>query len=152
MTVEINFYHVTNGTTHQIAARLCEKIYESNLRAVVYLDTQEELESLDHSLWTYKQKSFLPHASARDGNAELQPFWLTLDLENPNDADVLLYLKAEPLEAFSSFKRVLDIFSGCDEDAVSLARIRWKTYKTQGLLLNYWRQQPDSGRWEKVKL
>ncbi len=37
----------------------------------------ERIEHLNALLWTYDEASFLPHGSARDGNAANQPIWLS---------------------------------------------------------------------------
>ena len=39
--------------------------------------SDERVESLNAQLWTYKERGFLPHGSAKDGFAEDQPGWLT---------------------------------------------------------------------------
>jgi DNA polymerase-3 subunit chi len=41
-----------------------------------------------------------------------------------------------------------EIFDGRDEDAVTAARSRWKSYKDAGHTLAYY-QQNDMGRWEQ---
>jgi len=43
--------------------------------------------------------------------------------------------------------RVCEVFSGNDEAAVALARVRWKDYLAVGHTLSYW-QQGERG-WEK---
>lgn len=150
--MDIDFYHVTKGSLYDAAALLSEKVFQAGMRAVVTLSNVEEVEEFDHKLWTYKQKSFVPHGNQKSGYAEHQPIWLTDFQENPNGAEVLINVGLSPESEFGSFKRILDIFNGFDEDAVSKARARWKVYKTRGANLNYWRQVQGSGKWEKMEL
>ena len=87
---DIGFYHLQRWPLEKALAKLLEKVLERGLRAVVIAGSEERVEALNTALWTYEQDSFLPHASARDGNAEAQPIWLTVEDENPNGATVLV--------------------------------------------------------------
>jgi DNA polymerase-3 subunit chi len=149
--VEISFYHFLHGSLEKSVAKLLEKVYQANLRSVVLVDTDEKKDFYDSLLWTFSSLSFLPHGSARDGNPELQPLWLTTQLENPNQAEVLVCLDGAQISAFDSFKRCLDIFNGHDDDALQLARKRWQFYKQENHTLTYWQQSPE-GKWEKQDL
>ena len=62
---------------------LLEKTLERGWRAVVMARSGERVEALNGQLWTYRNEGFLPHGSADDGNAALQPIWLTDADENP---------------------------------------------------------------------
>ena len=54
--------------------------------------SDERVAALDALLWTYDEASFLPHGTARDGNAARQPIWLTAADENPNAATMLVLI------------------------------------------------------------
>ena len=56
---------------------LVEKTLERGWRAVVQAGSEERVEALDTLLWTYREESFLPHGTKRDGNAASQPVFLT---------------------------------------------------------------------------
>jgi DNA polymerase III, chi subunit len=148
---EISFYHFTQGSFEKTLAKLLEKVYASNTHAVLLVETPEQQEELNTFLWTYNRDDFLPHGTAQEGFAELQPIWLTTQLENPNQASILVSLTKHPLENVGTFKRCLDFFNGHDDDAVTQARIRWKNYKNAGHNLTYW-QQSETGKWEKKDL
>src|SRR3546814_960048 len=60
---------------------------ERGQRAVVRAGAEARVEALSARLWTYHDRSFLPHGTVKDGRAERQPVWLTVaDDEAPNDA------------------------------------------------------------------
>ena len=89
---EIWFYHLENQPLHAVLPVLVEKTLSRGWRAILRFSTQERLETIDSALWTYREESFLPHGTARDGPAERQPIFLTLDSSNPNGAHVLFLL------------------------------------------------------------
>ena len=49
---------------------LLEKTLERGWRAVVQAGSQERLDVLDQHLWTWREDSFLPHGTAKDGHPE----------------------------------------------------------------------------------
>ena len=84
----------------------------------------------------------------RDGPAELQPIYLTADHDNPNGAEVRFLVDGAELEDAASYARVVFVFDGRDEDAVSQARAAWQKAKAQGFSVSYW-QQDAQGRWQQ---
>lgn len=147
---EIGFYHLTRSTLEQALPRLLEKVLQAGLRAVVRCPGPERLEALDRALWTTPPDSFLPHGSAADGNAELQPIWLTTGSDRPNGAEVLVLVEDAPEDGLEDFARVLVPFDGADAAAVARARERWRAWKAAGHQLLYW-QQDERGRWIKAR-
>jgi len=142
----IGFYHLTRWPLEQALPRLLEKVLASGLRAVVLAGSPERVQALSDRLWTYQPDSWLPHGCARDGEAALQPIWLTADDENPNGATVLVACDGAVPRAVEEFDRCLDLFDGTDEQAVVAARQRWKQWKEAGHVLTYY-QQSESGGW-----
>jgi len=141
---EIRFYHLTRKTLEQTLPELLEKTLERGWRAVVMAGSPERVEALTQHLWTYNPNSFLPHGNAKDGNAELQPIWLTPSDERPNEASVLFLTDGAESARLGEYERVCEIFDGNDELAVNVARTRWAGYKSAGHDLSYW-QQGDKG-------
>ena len=145
---EIRFYHLTRTSLEQALPQLLEKALERGWRAVVMAGTDARVEALNQHLWTYKERSFLPHGSAKDGFAARQPVWLTSADENPNGAHVLFLVDGAATQDPAAFPLVAEIFDGSDPDAVQDARRRWKAYRQAGHELTYWKQD-DRGRWHK---
>ncbi len=146
---EIAFYHLTKTPLPDALLRLLEKILASGKRVIVRTSSLERLEFLNSALWTTDAASFLPHGSDQEGNGARQPIWLTTDLTNPNDAEVLILTEGADGTAYEDYERCLEIFNGNDDKAVVVARERWKTYHDRGLSLTYWKQT-ESGRWKKA--
>ena len=85
---EVLFYHLEHQPLERVLPSLVEKTLERGWRAVVQAGSEERVEALDTLLWTYRDESFLPHGTRRDGNPALQPVYLTTGEDNPNGATV----------------------------------------------------------------
>lgn len=144
---EIRFYHLTRSPLERVLPLLLEKTLEAGERAVVMAETEERIEALNALLWTYSDRRFLPHGSAKDGFPERQPIWLTTRPENPNGAKYLFLTDGAESEGFASFDRCFLLFDGRDDTAVGAARQQWKALRDSGMEISYW-QQDDSGRWQ----
>jgi DNA polymerase-3 subunit chi len=150
---EIRFYHLRSSTLETALPKILEKAVGQGHRAVVVAGSAERAAALDARLWTYEERSFLPHGAApANGNDPFEaehPVWLTTRVENPNGASLLVLLDGETAEDLSAWKLVCEVFDGNDETAVAEARTRWKALKAAGHELTYWRQG-DQGGWEKA--
>lgn len=145
---EVLFYHLERRPLASVLPALLEKSLERGWRAVVQVGSPERAEALDALLWSYRDDSFLPHGTEADGNAELQPIFLTHETVNPNGAQVRFYVDGAEVEDISGYERAVLLFDGNDETAVAAARSQWKTLKDGGHDVTYW-QQNDRGKWEK---
>ncbi len=143
---QIGFYHLTRSVLDQALPRLLDKALAAGLRTVVLAGSAERVEALNDRLWTYDPGSWLPHGSARDGDAALQPIWLTDQDENPNRATVLVMCDGASSRSVGDYARCLDLFDGNDPDAVAAARERWRRWKAEGHELIYY-QQTENGGW-----
>lgn len=151
---EIWFYHLQHQRLEKALPALLEKALARGFRVVVQASAEERLDALDDALWTYADASFLAHGRARDGDAEMQPIYLTTGLENPNGARLRLFVEGADVPALlagesgETYARMILIFDGADEDQLLAARAQWKILKDQGRALTYW-QQNAGGGWEK---
>jgi DNA polymerase-3 subunit chi len=145
---EFWFYHLERQPLQAVLPVLVEKTLTRGWRALLRFSTPERLETIDSALWTYRDESFLPHGSARDGHAGRQPAFLALDDANPNGAAVLFLLEAAEEREPERFSRVIRLFDGADEEAKALARAEWKRAKAAGFEVSYWRQEAN-GAWKK---
>ena len=144
---EIGFYQLSSTSLERSLPRLLERAWTQGHRIVLRAASPERVEHLTATLWTYEEASFLPHGSARDGNAATQPIWLTHRGENPNGATLLVVVDGVEAEDIGSYARCADLFDGNDAGAVEAARARWRHAREAGHTLTYW-QQTMSG-WER---
>ena len=146
----IDFYHLQKSNIEDTLPKLLEKAYASGKKILVKIGNEERVEFLNTHLWSYDEQSFLPHGSKKDGNADLQPIWLTSQDDNPNEATILFLVDNAKINAdeISSFERVLNIFDGNNPDAIKWSREFWKQLKSQENECYYW-QQDDRGTWQQ---
>ena len=144
---EIGFYHLSSMSLEQSLPRLLERAWSQGHRIVLRAASPERVEHLSAALWTYGEASFLPHGTARDGNAATQPIWLTHRRENPNGASLLVVVDGVEAEDIGTYPRCADVFDGNDAGAVEAARARWRRARAAGHALTYWQQTPTG--WEK---
>jgi DNA polymerase III subunit chi len=145
---EVYFYHLESRTLEQVLPTLLERSLQKGWRAAVQAASKERVEALNTLLWTYREDSFLPHGTASDGPAAGQPIYLTDEDENPNDAAVRFLVDGAKLDDAGGYARLVHIFNGHDETAVSDARAAWAVAKDKGYAVSYWQQDGD-GRWEQ---
>jgi DNA polymerase III subunit chi len=143
---EVRFYHMTRTPLDQALPQMLEKTLERGQRAVVRAGSEARVEALSARLWTYNDRSFLPHGTVKDGRAERQPVWLTVADEAPNGAEVLFLTDGATSERIADFGLCAILFDGGDEEALIQARAQWKVLKEAGHEVTYW-QQDESGRW-----
>lgn len=144
---EVGFYHLLSTPLERALPRLLERALGQGLRIVVQTGLAERVEHLNALLWTYDEAGFLPHGSSRDGNAAVQPIWLTHQPENPNNATILFLVDGVEADDLAGYARCVDMFDGNNPDAVVAARARWRACTAAGHTLTYW-QQTEKG-WEK---
>lgn len=153
---EIRFYHLTRYRLEEALTRLLRRVVERQDRAVVMAASPERVEALNAHLWTFDPASFLPHGSARDGQAEEQPVYLTHTLENPNGAKLLMLCDGAPAPAAEALQQlgyelVCELFNGHDEAALAEARNHWRLYRDSGQKVAYFQQNEDGGWVEKAR-
>ena len=145
---DVAFYHLEKSPLEAALPRLLEKTLKAGKRAVVMAGSDERVEALNVMRWTYGRDAWRPHGSAKDGNAEDHPVWLTALDENPNGAQYLFLTDGAASERMAEYERCFELFDGNDPAAVQAARGRWKGDAGAGFGLAYWQHTP-SGAWER---
>lgn len=142
------FYHLERDPLERVLPSLVEKSLERGWRCVIQAGSAERAEAVNDVLWTYRDDSFLPHGTSRDGPPERQPVYLTDDDTNPNGAKIRFLVDGARISSADGYERLVYMFDGADEAATQTAREMWRWGKAEGLDVTYW-QQNTSGRWEK---
>ncbi len=141
------FYHLQGQRLERVLPTLLEKSLERGWRVVVQSSSEERIEALDAHLWTFRDDAFLPHGSAGEAEAAVQPVLLTTRDDNPNGATVRFLIDGAPVPPDArTYERIVLLFDGEDDDAVATARARWGEAKGQGFDVTYWRPD-EEGRW-----
>jgi DNA polymerase-3 subunit chi len=158
---EVRFYHLQRARLEEVLPVILERCHQRGERVLVLAGSTERVEALAALLWTYRPDSFLPHGTARDGEAARQPIYLATpegatpeaqdkpEGGNPNGAAVLILSDGARHPRVGNFKLVCELFDGHDEAAVAAARIQWKACKEAGHAVVYF-QQGDNGKWQET--
>lgn len=128
---------------------MLEKVLSLGQRAVVVAASEERVEALATALWTYDDRSFLPHGTAKDGNAADQPIWLTTREENPNTAQMLVLVDGASADKVEAWPSVCIFFDSGDEGALATTRANWRAWKAAGHGVKYFKQG-ERGGWEQA--
>ena len=144
---DIGFYHLTRSTLEQALPQLLGRTLAAGERAVVVCGGPERVAALDAALWACAEPNWLPHGTPADGDADLQPIWLSTEAEPLNGARYLFLVDGGETDRIKDYDRVFDLFDGNSLEAVAAARVRWKTNKDAGHILTYWQQTESS--WQK---
>lgn len=145
---EVLFYHLVKTRMEDVLPDLLEKSLQREWRAVIHGGNRDHLEALDASLWTHSDDGFLPHGMGASGEGAEQPIWLTDQDDNPNEAQIRFLIDGASIENADDYERLVYMFDGHDEDALSGVRERWKIEKEAGHDVTYWTQN-ERGGWDK---
>src|SRR5271167_1228353 len=97
MTERVDFYVLKSAAAKQrwlFACRLTEKAYLRDLRIVIINQTLADAKELDELLWTFNERSFIPHQICLDGESLdlATPVQLALQSTATPAADLLVNL------------------------------------------------------------
>ena len=139
MTERVDFYVLKTAAAKQrwaFACRLTEKAYLKNLKIVVVSDTLADAQALDELLWTFNERSFVPHKVCLDEQAvdPATPVHLTLGATAIPSADLLINLAQQLPAQFQGYARIAEVIDA-DEERRRLGRERFKTYRDLKLTL-----------------
>ena len=138
MTERVDFYVLKSAAprSRQIfACRLAEKAYLRDLSVVVLNEDSAAAAALDELMWTFDERSFLPHElGTPPGTAAPAPVHLVADLDAVGRADLLLNLSTRLPADLARFTRVAEILD-VDSEGLRLGRERFKAYRDLALPL-----------------
>ncbi|HUO81040.1 MAG TPA: DNA polymerase III subunit chi [Steroidobacteraceae bacterium] len=136
MAPRIDFY-VLEGADDRArlvyACRLIEKAYLQKLTVCVSLDTPAEAEAFDALLWTFGDRSFVPHEPAAHGVAAGPPpaAPVAVGCRTAVAADLLVNLGSEAPDFYAGYARVAE-FVDADPARRDAGRRRFAAYRDAG--------------------
>jgi DNA polymerase-3 subunit chi len=136
-TPQVDFYLLSSSDARSrllTACRLAEKAFDQGLRVAVRTASPAETAELDDLMWTFSDRSFVPHAvwPAEPSVAEQTPVLISSGALPDSHRDVLVNLASETPPGFEACKRVCEIVTP-DEAAKRAGRVRWRSYRDAGL-------------------
>lgn len=137
MTDRVDFYLLGSADAqvrHRFACRLAEKAYLQQLGVTVLVADEPEARALDELLWTFSDRSFVPHEILAPGQpVDVQiPVYIALDPAAPPRADLVLNLAGREPDALQRFGRIAEIL-GNDPQALKRGREQFRNYRDRRL-------------------
>jgi DNA polymerase-3 subunit chi len=117
------------------ACRVAEKAYEQGLRVAVRTASPSETAEIDDLMWTFSDRSFVPHAvwPAEPAVAEHTPVLIASGALPESHRDVLINLAGDCPAEPGRYARICEVV-GADEDTKRRARMRWRSYADVGFV------------------
>jgi DNA polymerase-3 subunit chi len=132
MTARVDFYVLQSASPEQrwvFACRLAEKAYLGDLQIGILQDNLSDAKALDDLLWTFNERSFVPHELCIDQKFDpATPVHLSLDALKLPAVDLLVNLTDRMPEGFDRFARIAEIMDA-DPERRRLGRERFKSYR-----------------------
>jgi len=139
MTERIDFYVLSSASARQrlaLGCRLAERAYLQDLKVLIAADSDAEARELDELLWTFADRSFVPHHCC--GETECAepdlPVHVRVRLEPVRGADLLVNLAARLPPQLEVFQRIAEVIDA-DPERRRLGRERFKAYRELKLAL-----------------
>ena len=132
MTERVDFYVLNSAAARQrwaFVCRLTEKAYLKDLKIVIVSDTLADAQALDELLWTFNDRSFIPHKVCLDEQSvdPATAVHLTVETALPT-ADLLVNLAQRLPAQFERYARIAEVIDA-DEERRRLGRERFKAYR-----------------------
>jgi DNA polymerase-3 subunit chi len=132
---KIDFYVLKDAKyseKNRFACRLCEKAYKTGYKVHLYTNDEDHTTTLNELLWTFSDKSFLPHCVG----TETKTTPISISSEVPlGEYGLLINLTPNIPEFLENFARTAEIISESENDKKA-ARERYSYYREQGYTLN----------------
>ena len=121
----------------RFACRLAEKAWLQRHRVRVQLDPGGEIEAFDQMLWTFSDRSFVPHRRAGapdDAPASAPPTVVVADTPEADaaDGDLVINLAAAVPPALEAWSRVAEVVDS-DAGRRQRGRERYRAYRDRGI-------------------
>jgi DNA polymerase-3 subunit chi len=120
----------------RFACRLVEKAWLLEHRVRVQFDPGDEAAAFDDLLWTFADRSFVPHERlAADGKAPVPAASVVIadgDGNGPDDRDLLVNLAGGVPAQYQGYARIAEVVDADDARRRS-GRERFRYYREQGI-------------------
>lgn len=140
---KVNAYIIADGMLKQTLIKICEKVYADGLRTLLLCKSAQDVESIDHLLWT-ATRGFLPHGTEHSTFLAEQPIYITDNIaNNPGNFNCIITINRhdEPILDFVQTCSFAAHIVDSDNDDVATLKSQ---YLDKGIQLIIWRRQDES--------
>ena len=134
----LDFYILEDGAKDdrfRLACRIAEKAWETGHRVLIHTASAEHARRLDSLLWTFRDRSFVPHGLLGEADAALTGVLISHGTDAGDEHDILINLSDQIPPFFSGFERVIEPVD-TDENVRAASRERYRFYRDRGYPLN----------------
>lgn len=131
----VDFYvleQADSQTRLRLACRLAEKAWSQSQKVLMLAPGADEARTLDDMLWTFRDRSFVPHEIYAPGHAPRSTVLISDGAALPTEADVLINLCDTVPEGFERFARIVEPVDG-DPARRQAGRDRFRFYRERGI-------------------
>ncbi len=133
MRARADFYIVPEpAVPYRFVCQLADKVRNEGYDIYIHAATREAAATIADLLWTFRDISFLPHASIDSPDAADCPVIVGWEGEGPLQRQVLINLSGNLPEHTSAYERVIEVVPS-DPDERHQARLRYKDYRARGM-------------------
>ena len=109
--MQFSFYQIEDTNFLRTICKIIERAYLESYKVMVKVENSSIEESLNKILWSYSQKTFIPHGASFDPLPNKQPVYITTTDDNCNDADLIIFVNSLYSEGCKGYRKVLNIFA-----------------------------------------
>jgi DNA polymerase III subunit chi len=136
LPARVDFYVLSEGDDLgllRFACRLTEKAVEQGHRVHLRTGSAQQTQRIDELLWTYSDRSFLPHEVISGAPASHDRVMVMIGESPapPSHRQLLINLADALPENFAEYERVAELVPA-DAERKRLSRERYKHYREQG--------------------
>ncbi len=131
----VDFYVLEQADSQarmRLACRLAEKAWSQSQKVLMLTPDSADAQILDEMLWTFRDRSFVPHEIYSPQRAPRASVLISDDAGIAGVADVLINLSDRVPEGFERFARIVEPVDG-DPARRQSGRERFRFYRERGL-------------------
>jgi DNA polymerase III subunit chi len=144
---EVWFYHLDRQPVEAVLPRILAGLMQRGDKVCVQFADATRVEEFSRVLWGYEDAAFIAHGIDGEDVTPHHTLCLTAQAGNPIAASIAAFVDGTMPDELDGLARAMVFLSASDDNALGAARTLWKHYKSQDIVVRYWRQN-ESGRWE----
>ena len=133
-----DFYQILSNEKKKVLYNLICTVLNKNKKIVIL---SNQIYFLDNFLWTFNNKSWIPHGIEGDNFSQYNPIWITSKEENPIDAEIIISINGKWINKPTLFKRGLFLFDSDDQYKISFFKKKMKLLLNLNKNVFYWTQK-----------
>jgi DNA polymerase-3 subunit chi len=107
--------------------RIVEKAYLNSHQIYIYCENENQSDSIDKLLWTFKETSFIPHQKINN-NSDVPILIGHLSSPPPTTHDILINLTKDVPNFFKPFQRIIEVIPD-NTELREKAREKYRFYR-----------------------